>query len=77
MRRNKNKPVLKNGLLRVRILGDHPHKGEYGTVPVVDGKITLTAPPGVDVPNLAKVTLENCPHGVEACFVAMGSFCLA
>ena len=41
---------------RVRIIGEHPHKGESGTVH------------GSPVNGMIKVQLDHCPHGVEECY---------
>ncbi len=45
---------------RVRLIGDHPHAGETGTVDRVERTL---AGPGL------RVKLDNCPHGTEGCFV--------
>lgn len=53
---------------------EHPHFGEYATVPRnADGTITLIAVPGSIKPDMLKVTLHNCRHGVDACFVKDGT----
>lgn len=46
--------------IRVQIVGNHPHTGEYGTLTneVIDGAGA----------SMIKVMLENCLHGTEACF---------
>jgi hypothetical protein len=31
-------------LLHVDIIGNHPHHGRRGTIPVVDGKVTMIKP---------------------------------
>lgn len=49
--------------VRVQIIGDHPHVGEYGTIELnEDNTITLNSL------RMAKIELENCPHGTEACY---------
>lgn len=49
----------------VRIVDqDHPHHGETG---VLLGEVIQ--PPGSAV--MVKVALENCRHGVDACFVTL------
>lgn len=46
--------------VRVKICGNHPHAGEYGVIKGI--KNTVTGPGFV-------VKLEDCPHGVDECFV--------
>lgn len=45
---------------RVRLVGDHPHAGETGTIDRME--VTIIGPGLV-------VKLDNCPHGTEECFV--------
>lgn len=60
--------------LKVQITAEgHPHFGEFATVPRnSDGTITLIAIPGSTKPDMLKVKLHDCPHGVDACFVQEG-----
>lgn len=46
---------------RVKVVGDHPHAGETGTI--IEVKVTAFGVPGF------VVKLEDCPHGIEECFV--------
>jgi hypothetical protein len=52
---------------RVQIVNrDHPHFEEYGRL---TGKI-ITMKFGLG--EMAQVTLENCRHGTDSCFVSKG-----
>jgi hypothetical protein len=53
--------------LRVRLVGDHPHRGEHGYIRVKDGKITMERVGVLDMPML-RVILEGCQHGCNECF---------
>lgn len=46
---------------RIKIIGNHPHTGENGTVDRVEN--IYTGQLGY------VIKLENCPHNVEECFV--------
>ena len=46
---------------RVRIVGDHPHRGESGT---------LTVDAGLMRAGMLPVKLDACAHGTDACYVA-------
>lgn len=54
--------------IRVQLIGNHPHAGEYGTIPVIDDKVTLVAPLGLGKPDMVLVKLENCQHGETGCY---------
>lgn len=58
-------PPKEETTVRVQFIGDHPHAGEYGTITSVNGKF-----PVIDVlgQRMFEVRLENCIHGVDACF---------
>jgi hypothetical protein len=54
-------------LWRVQIVNRrHPHFEEYGRF---TGKVIVTKFSGE---TMAEVSLENCPHGVDGCFVTKG-----
>lgn len=57
--------------VRVKIIGLHPHAGEYGTIEVVDGKVDVMAPLGLGARDMALVSLDNCAHGEEGCYVPL------
>lgn len=54
-----------NDSIKVRLKAGHPHAGETGYLQVEDGKAVATMLAGSE---MYKVTLEDCQHGVEACF---------
>lgn len=50
----------------VKIVGDHPHEGCRGRM---TGEVDTVG--GSLGPELWKVELDTCPHGVDACFAEM------
>ena len=57
-------------LPRVQIVNrEHPHFEEYGRF---TGKVITMRFSGED---MAEVTLENCRHGGDGCFVSRGDVC--
>lgn len=59
--------------VRVKIIGLHPHAGEYGTIEVVDGRVGVMAPLGIGAHDMTLVTLENCPHGESGCYASLSN----
>jgi hypothetical protein len=47
--------------IEVRIVGNHPHRGESGYIKFVDGKPVLAQ-------GMIEITLEDCAHGTGGCF---------
>lgn len=57
--------IVQDEKIRVRIIdGEHPHYPEHGYL--TGEVISLFGKP------MAKVKLDNCMHGTDACFVSQG-----
>jgi hypothetical protein len=48
--------------IRVKLVGSHPHRGEYGTLM------------GEKVADMYLVNLEHCDMGIAACYAAPANF---
>jgi hypothetical protein len=57
--------------VRVKIIGLHPHAGEYGMIEVVDGRVDVMAPLGIGAHDMVLVSLDACVHGEEGCYAPL------
>lgn len=57
--------------VRVKIIGLHPHAGEYGTIEVVDGHVGVMAPLKNSSTDMVFVLLDACPLGAKECYAPL------